>query len=102
MSVTTYFNPEHSILEIQVDGRFDFSLHRTFRDAYDKVNDLTKTQVVIDLTRTQYLDSSALGMLLVLRERCGGDRANIVLRGAHAGIQQVLSVSRFQHLFKIE
>lgn len=101
MSVSTYFNPEHNLLEIQVDGRFDFSLHRTFRDAYEKV-DLSKARVVIDLTRTQYLDSSALGMLLVLRERCGGDRADIVLRGAHAGIQQVLSVSRFQHLFKIE
>lgn len=101
MSVSTYFNPEHNLLEIQVDGRFDFSLHRAFRDAYEKV-DLSKARVVIDLTRTQYLDSSALGMLLVLRERCGGDRADIVLRGAHAGIQQVLSVSRFQHLFKIE
>jgi len=88
-------------VSILVDGRFDFSSHHEFREAYSKVDPL-KAQYVIDLSRAQYIDSSALGMLLLLRERAGGDKARIKITGCSPEIWQILEVSRFQKLFHID
>ncbi len=41
-------------------------------------------------------------MLLVLRERAGGDAADITLLSPTETISQVLAVSRFEQLFKID
>ena len=101
MSIIASTSPDGRSLTIAIGGRFDFSEHKAFRDAYAQV-EVKNVAIVVDLKNTEYLDSSALGMLLVLRERAGGDRADIILRGAREGISEVLSISRFGQLFTIE
>lgn len=87
-------------VNIQVVGRFDFSSHQEFRDTYSGV-DPTKMRFNINLSQTEYLDSAALGMLLVLRERAGGDKADITLSGCNASIQQILDITRFERMFNM-
>jgi len=79
--------------------RFDFSCHGDFRDAYRSV-DPTQFEITIDFRATDYIDSAALGMLLVLRERAGGDRANITLKSCQPSVQQILDITHFEELFK--
>lgn len=86
-------------LTIQIAGRFDFSLHKEFRDAYRQLNG--SHQYVIDLSQTEYMDSSALGMLLLLREHAGGDESNIKITGCRSEIQKILKISNFEKLFEI-
>ena len=38
-----------------------------------------KTRIVVDFSKTDYLDSSALGMLLLLREHAGGESSDITI-----------------------
>jgi anti-anti-sigma factor len=47
------------------------------------------------------MDSAALGMLLVLRERAGGNKANITLTGYNKSVGLILEISRFEKLFKL-
>jgi len=55
---------------LSLSGRFDFNVHREFKEAYMAVlNDSVALAIEIDLAAVDYLDSSALGMLLMLRER---------------------------------
>ena len=61
-------------LTIGVEGRFDFRVYDSFRNAYADVGDSVE-KYVIDLAAAEYMDSSALGMLLLLREFAGGDDA---------------------------
>lgn len=89
-----------STLTLRIGERFDFSLHREFRAGYEE-HPLRNKHIVVDLSLTRTMDSSALGMLLVLRERAGGDSANITLVNPGQAISQVLAVSRFEQLFKI-
>jgi anti-anti-sigma factor len=56
----------------------------------------------VDLGRTNYVDSSALGMLLLLREHAGGDDANIRIVNANDEIRKILTISNFDRLFKVE
>lgn len=88
-------------VDIKVSGRFDFSSHQEFRETYAEL-DPSKVSFHIDLSNTEYLDSAALGMLLVLRERAGGDKADILLEGANPAVQQIMDITRFDQLFTIK
>jgi len=88
-------------LKIQVEGRFDFSAHQEFRDAYEKA-DAGVNAYVIDMSNATYLDSSALGMLLLLRDHAGGDNANVRIINCNADVRKILTISNFEQLFAIE
>ena len=57
---------------------------------------------MVDLGGATYLDSSALGMLLLLRDHAGGDRAEVRLINGNDDVRKVLSISNFQQLFVID
>ncbi|HJL39875.1 MAG TPA: STAS domain-containing protein [Myxococcales bacterium LLY-WYZ-16_1] len=80
---------------ITVEGRFDFQVHREFRAVLDGVS--SGGRCVVDLSRTSYLDSSALGMLLLLRERC----ADVRVENASDDVRKVLEIANFQRLFEL-
>lgn len=87
-------------LTIRIDGRFDFSCHQIFRDAYERVSSRPGSYI-IDLQKTTYMDSSALGMLLLLRDHAGGDKAQVVLRNVNPDTRKILAISNFDKLFSI-
>jgi len=99
MSIATSVNGNG--LTVQVEGRFDFSAHQEFRDAYEKTEDSVKNYV-IDMSRATYLDSSALGMLLLLRDHAGGDSANVRITKCNQDVKKILTISNFEQLFTIE
>ena len=101
MPISSSMSSDGREFVIKVEGRFDFSLHKSFREAYSSV-DAQKIHYQVDLSRTEYIDSSALGMLLLLRERAGGDSAGIRISGCRDDVQRILQVSRFHQLFEIE
>jgi len=87
-------------LTIKIQGRFDFSAHQEFRDAYEKVSDEPKAYIV-DMKETTYLDSSALGMLLLLRDHAGGDNSHIEIVNCNPDVKKILTISNFEQLFTI-
>ena len=67
---------------LKLGGRFDFHSHRDFRSAYEKILETGGfREITIDFGEVDYLDSSALGMLLLLREKAEGAGKNVVLAG---------------------
>jgi len=102
MSIKGNLEPDNNMLRIEIDGRFDFTLHKEFRDIYTNSNINSKvSKYIIDLTATNYMDSSALGMLLLLREYAGGESAQIEVIGCNSEIKEILEISNFDRLFKI-
>ncbi|MCO7226113.1 STAS domain-containing protein [Pleionea sp. CnH1-48] len=90
----------NSELTIKISGKFDFSAHQDFRNIYEGVAPKPSTYV-IDMTETTYLDSSALGMLLLLRDYAGGTNGTISLRNCNTEIKKILAISNFEQLFTI-
>ena len=101
MSIQGSMCADSQILTINVKGRFDFGAHQAFRSAYER-SGLTPRQYVVDLHETDYIDSSALGMLLLLRDHAGGDSADIRIVHCNPDVRKVLSISNFEQLFSIE
>lgn len=100
MAITSQPSNDGQELTIVIQGRFDFGAHQEFRDAYERVN-LTPKRYVVDLKGTTYLDSSALGMLLLLRDHAGGDNAQIRLLNCNSDVRKILAISNFEQLFQI-
>lgn len=100
MSISTQYSKDNDTLRIHIRGRFDFHVHREFRKAYDNLQEIP-AKFVIDLDGTEYMDSSALGMLLLLRERVGPDMCNIDIINANDVVKEILKISNFNQLFNI-
>ncbi len=87
---------------IQLSGRFDFNSHREFRDAVDKaLGSPGTTEVAVDLGNVACLDSSALGMLLMLRDKAKTSGKTVCLANAKGSVRQVLDIANFGKLFPI-
>ena len=100
MSVDAAYDASQRCLKIRIDGRFDFSQHSAFRSAYEAAKgDVDEYE--IDMSETSYLDSSALGMLLLLRDHAGGADAKIAISHCNDDIRKVLTISNFEQLFSI-
>ena len=88
MAVNRQISEDGSILTISITGRFDITAYRDFGKAYkDELGSVSKT--VIDMAEVEYIDSSALGMLLMLRERSGADSAQIDIVNCSPGVKTV-------------
>lgn len=104
MSGTINVSRNENETVISIKGRFNFEMHSQFRTAYQSETSggsRKGTKFVIDLTGAEYIDSSALGMLLLLREEAGGNEANIEIVNSRPEIRKILETANFQRLFKI-
>lgn len=87
-------------VDIKITGRFDFNAHHDFRNIYR--NEKSDATYSIDMSGTEYIDSSALGMLLLLREHAGNESAKISIKGCNEDIKKIFAISNFEKLFAIE
>ena len=86
------------VLNIAITGRFDISMYAECGSSYKK-HLANVSKISIDMSELEYLDSSALGMLLMLRERAGGASSNIELANISPSVGKILSTVKFDKLF---
>ena len=101
MAVKSQISEDGKTLTISVSGRFDITTFKEFGGAYkDKLDSVSKC--VVDMAQVEHLDSSALGQLLMLRERAGSDSAAIDIVRCNPGVKNILRMANFNKLFNIE
>jgi anti-anti-sigma factor len=101
MAVSTEFDRDSGCLTLRVRERFDFSLHKRFREAYQPRNGTAPRSYVVDLAETEEMDSSALGMLLLLREYAGGERSEIHIVNCSPAVRNILRVAGLETMFAL-
>ena len=100
MGVSTTVSEDGAKVTIAVAGKFDFQLYDEFRASYADTAG-NGIEYIVDLSDTEYLDSSALGMLLLLREHVGGESSNIEITQASPEVRKILDVANFGKLFRL-
>jgi anti-anti-sigma factor len=88
-----------SVFQIAIKGRFDFNLLQSFRDAYADQQG-NNGQFVIDLAQTEYIDSSALGMLLNMKNHLGADDRQIEIRNCQPNLIKIFTIAHFDKKFQ--
>ncbi len=85
---------------MSLTGSFIFDTNRAFRDSYES---LLRTSGIrnleIDLGGVDYIDSSALGMLLLLKDKADTCKIAVRLSRSKGAVKEILEVASFGRLF---
>lgn len=100
MSIKCESSNEGRSVTIAISGCFDFNSVHEFRNAYMEI-DGSKSNVEIDLRETEYMDSSALGMLLNMKKHLKSSDSSIKILNCQPQVKKVLEISRFDKKFLI-
>jgi anti-anti-sigma factor len=101
MPMMSNLSDDKKSLTIAIQGRFDFSSLQAFRDSYEKVAPKPQN-FTIDLKETSYIDSSALGMLLALRDYASeATQGEIKIINPNPDVRQILLITKLDEIFKV-
>jgi anti-anti-sigma factor len=101
MSVSQVVSTDGKKVNITINGRFDYKVSQDFRDSYRHVPGQDGVSYYIDLSDADYMDSSALGMLLLLREHAKCHEGRVYIERPSTQIDNILRVANFEQLFTI-
>ncbi|MCV6588349.1 MAG: STAS domain-containing protein [Marinobacterium sp.] len=101
MSVTCTCTSDNRHVTMTVVDRFDFALHQIFRECYRDIT-VPGTVFTLDLQRASYMDSSALGMILLLKDHAEALGGRLVVRKPNDVVRKILEIARFERFITIE
>ena len=96
---TTVYSDINDTSTITISGRFDIMMDDEFLSCYKNIS---AKNIILDMSDTKYIDESALGMLLLMRERLGGDAIAIELRHCSNYVKKLLRNANYQWVFDIQ
>ncbi len=82
---------------ILLPPEFNYKLQRKFREIYEQSP--VDGVFVIDFKQVDFIDSSTIGMLLLLREYCGNEDSNITFINCAETVQALFESAHFEELF---
>ncbi len=99
MNIQTTTNDSQSTMRLS--GRFDFNSHKVFRETYQQLLDAKAKVIALEMSQVDYLDSSALGMLLQFKEKADMQSTRVTLENCSQLAKDVLAIANFDKLFEI-
>ena len=100
MTVSTEVNESGNEVVVRISGRFDFDSHEEFGEVLEIARRRPDARYIIDMADVVDIDSSALGMLLLLRDATGGDSSQARISRCNSDVRQELELANFQKLFQ--
>ncbi len=92
------YTENEETMELKLKGKFTFTDNNTFLSFFEK----NYNTIIIDLAEIDFIDSAALGVLLLTRDKCNKASIKLVLRNPVGQVQQMFKISKFNELFNIE
>jgi anti-anti-sigma factor len=86
---------------VRLKGRCTFSSVSEFEKALDAVWLHPPCTIEVEMSELEYIDSSGVGMLLMLQEVCEKKTSRLVLKHPATQILSVLRLTRLDQLFTI-
>ena len=87
---------------ISVPERFDFSFHKSFTEQYNAILETKKGgSITLDFSNVLYLDSAALGMVVLLKKRAKANGCDVEITNARGTALEVLEIANFDKMVTI-
>jgi HptB-dependent secretion and biofilm anti anti-sigma factor len=88
---------------IRLPERFDFSYYKTFNATYEPMlADKDLRALDIDFTQVSYLDSAALGMLVLLAKKFASAQVELSIVGSAGIAREIVEMANLSKLFAIK
>lgn len=88
--------------EIAIKGRFTFADHKEFRSIFNLLTDKDVKSIRLDFKGVEFIDSAALGILLLARDEAQKHAKDLVIQNPSGQVKLMFEVSRFYDIFNIE
>ncbi len=87
---------------LRLPSRFDYSYHRQFGEMYAPLLEKSECkELILDFSQVEYLDSSALGMMVLLQKKISGNNGcKIKIKGARGATEEILQMANMQKIFE--
>ena len=86
---------------LRLPSRFDYSYHRQFGEMYTPlIESSVCKEIILDFTQVEYLDSSALGMMVLLQKKFSTHNRKIRIKGARGATEEILKMANMQKIFE--
>lgn len=101
MEYTSQIDSEARVVNLV--GKFQFSDHNMFDEAVlQALDDPAIKKVEIDLAKVDYVDSAALGLLLLANERAAANSKSLVLKNPEGQVRRMFEISSFFESFDVK
>lgn len=87
--------------DVSLDGQFIFSDNAQFKEILQLPEAEDIQSITLHFESVTFVDSAALGMLLLLRDRANNHGVTLTLHGPGGQVKKVFDLSRFNQLFTI-
>ncbi|MDP4027749.1 MAG: STAS domain-containing protein [Gallionella sp.] len=88
---------------IAMSGCFDYKTWRIFTNAYlPLLDNAALSEICVDMVNVDYLDSSAMGMLLLLNERAQASNKRVALHITSNFVLRAFEFARFSKVFNVK
>jgi stage II sporulation protein AA (anti-sigma F factor antagonist) len=90
-----------SSLRIHLNGKLTFSDHAAFQEIVRTAEESGAKQVEVVMEQLSYIDSSGIGMLLVLNDRCQEQSIALSLARPQGQVAKILRVANIDKMIPI-
>jgi anti-anti-sigma factor len=89
---------------LSLPEKFDFSYNKVFSKEYQAIFESPTgvNKIVLDFNRVNYLDSSALGMMVLLQKKAKVAKIDVAIVGAKSTAEEILKMANFAKLYRFE
>ncbi|MEZ5691502.1 MAG: STAS domain-containing protein [Rickettsiales bacterium] len=94
-------NINDSMACVKISGQFTFADTQKFKNILDTINNNKINSIKLDISDTTFIDSSSMGMLLLLRDECESRKVSLNLSQPQGQVEKIFRISKFYDLFSI-
>ncbi|GMQ46859.1 STAS domain-containing protein [Vibrio sp. 10N] len=98
MTFATYSNDSLTVIEVE-SARFDAKLVTQFRDFVDNLPETGNKPILLDLTHVNFMDSSALGVVMAFKKHHQHSDISIVTESAP--VLQLFKITKVDQIVKV-
>ena len=97
-----YKEQQGSRLEVTLSGKFTFSDNQAYRNILEQIANPQVTHITFHMRQVDFVDSAALGMLLLARDEAQKHDKKLIISGIQGQVKKMFSVARFDSLFSLQ
>ncbi len=94
------FQTANAMFSATLRGNFTFGDNPEFRIVLEKLADPDIKQVVLNMRQVGFVDSAALGMLLLAHDEAEKHKKPLLLEGVNGQVKHIFEMARFDRFFK--
>lgn len=94
-------NVQEGTYDVTLRGKFTFGDHSAFREVLTRISEPNVRKVILHMGLVEFVDSAALGMLLLAHDEAEKYQKSLVLSGAAGQVKKMFDMARFNTLFSM-